>query len=49
MTLRTGTYRYIVWAEVERYLAVGWLLGPPVSDYSTVMWACECNPEGVAP
>ena len=46
---RTGCFRYVVWDDVERYLAAGWIQGIPVSDYSTIMWACECNPEGVRP
>jgi hypothetical protein len=47
--IRTGIYRYVVWAEVDRYLAAGWIPGGPVSGYSAIMWACECNAEGVAP
>lgn len=43
------TYRYVVWSEVESYLASGWLMGPPVSEYSCFMFACSCNPEGQTP
>ena len=47
--IRTGAFRYVAWAEVERYLAAGWIPGGPVSPYSAIMWACECNADGVAP
>jgi hypothetical protein len=47
--IRTGTYRYVVWSQVERYIATGWIPGVLVSDYSAIMWACECNQEGREP
>jgi hypothetical protein len=47
--IRTGTYRYVVWARVEDYALMGWLLGNAASDYSCLMWACECNQSGRAP
>lgn len=47
--IRTGTYRYVVWSQVERYLDAGWIPGVLASDYSAIMWACHCNPEGERP
>lgn len=47
--IRTGTFRYIPWMLVERYMAAGWIPGVVVSEYSAILWACECNPEGRAP
>ncbi len=47
--IRTGTFRYVVWSQVDRYIAAGWIPGEIVSEYSALMWACECNQAGVAP
>jgi len=46
--IRTGTFRYITWSQVERYMAAGWIPGVAVSEYSAIMWACACNPKGKA-
>lgn len=47
--IRTGTFRYVVWSQVELYMAAGWIPGVLASEHSAVMWACECNQEGKAP
>lgn len=48
--IRTGTYRYVAWSLVERFMAHGWIPGNVAAgDYSVIMWACECNPNGDAP
>jgi hypothetical protein len=47
--IRTGGWRYVTWPRVEDYAMMGWIIGVPVSEYSCIMWACECNQEGRAP
>jgi hypothetical protein len=46
---RTGTYRYVVWRQVETFALMGWIVGVPASEYSCLMWACDCNQTGRAP
>lgn len=43
------TYRYVQFERIEAFMAMGWLLGPLASHHSVFMFACACNPEGVAP
>lgn len=47
--MRTGTYRYVVWSLVEQFIDAGWIPGNLASDYSVIMWACECNQAGRGP
>ncbi len=48
--IRTGTYRYVGFSQVERYIDAGWIPGVVAADdYSVIMWACDCNPEGREP
>lgn len=47
--IRTGTFRYVNWALIDRYLAAGWIPGIPASEHSAVMWACACNDAGREP
>lgn len=45
--IRTGTFRYVRWNNVEAYLKAGWMavadLGPVHGRWSVLMWRCECG------
>lgn len=45
----TETYRYVPFGRVERFLKMGWMIGPFASHHSVFMFACACNPEGRMP
>lgn len=45
----SGTYRYVVWRQVEPLIALGWIPCCVLGDYSILMRACECNPNGWTP
>jgi hypothetical protein len=47
--IRTGTFRYVVWSQIDRYVTAGWIPGVAASDYSVIMWACDCNQDGREP
>jgi hypothetical protein len=45
--IRTGTFKYVIYARVEDYHRRGWMivadLGLPHSNYSVLMWRCDCD------
>jgi hypothetical protein len=45
----TGTYRHIVWPLVEAAIEMGWVPICPENEFSCLMRACDCNPEGRLP
>lgn len=44
--IRTGTFRYVPWSQLDAYHSRGWMavadLGFPHSIYATLMWRCDC-------
>lgn len=47
--MRTGTFRYVIFEQVDRFVAAGWIVGNVASAHSVLMWACACNQEGRKP
>lgn len=49
MTIRTGTFRFVRYADVEDFHCRGWMLcrylGPTHGFWSVLMWRCgdECK------
>lgn len=45
--IRTGLFRYVVYAKIDDYHRQGWMvvgdLGVPHNNYSVLMWKCDCN------
>ena len=44
--IRTGTFRYAKFADIERHHRNGWMmvadLGPTHGMWSVLMWRCDC-------
>lgn len=47
--MTVSTFRYVIYSEIDAYLARGWLFEAYLGDYSALMKSCECNPEGREP
>lgn len=45
--IRTGTFRFVAAAEIERFLQLGWMVERDLGDvhgaWSVLMWRCDCR------
>lgn len=45
--IRTGTFRYARFQDLEKFLQAGWMvvadLGPTHGQWSCLIWRCDCK------
>ena len=46
--IRTGQFRYVIFAQVEAFYRAGWMVVSDFADcnhgaYAVLMWRCDCE------
>lgn len=41
--IRTGTFRYVAYQQVEAHHRLGWMVIADLGIWSCLMWRCECK------